>query len=105
MSWRELPSDFVHVAPGPSVSGHNRTHHWMLCFVEMSGSVFAGRRVATAHVTAGQTLAQRRPLSAFFQAFFAGEWHGRRRKVGLGKILEMITWLVHTFFPFELEFG
>jgi hypothetical protein len=102
MGWRKLASDFMHVAPGPSLSGHNRTHHGMLCFVEMFGRVFAGRRVATAHMAASHALAQRHPASALFQAFFAGEWQGRRRKVGLGKMLQMFTWLAHTFAPLDL---
>jgi hypothetical protein len=40
--WREFTADFVQVAPGPSLSGHNRTHHWMLGLAEMLRGVFAG---------------------------------------------------------------
>ena len=99
---REFAAGFVHVAPGPSLSGHNRTHYWMLCLVEMPGGVFAGRRVATADVATGQALTQRNPLGAFLQAFFAGDRRARRRKVGLGEVLEMFTWLVHTLSPLAL---
>src|SRR5215467_7672282 len=95
--WREFATDFVHVAPGPSLPGHNRTHHWMVRLVEMLCRVFAGRRVATAHVATGQALTQRNPPGAFFQAFFAGDWHTRRRKVGLAQVLKMFAWRVHTF--------
>jgi len=72
--------------------------------VKMLCRVFAGRRIATAHMAASQTLAQRHPSSAFLQAFLAGEWHGRRRKIGFGKVLKMFTWLVHTFSPLDLSF-
>src|ERR1700722_2670031 len=105
MGWREFAGDLVHVAPGPLVSGHNRTHHRMQRFVVMSCGVFAGRRVATAHVTAGHTLAQRNPPSAYFEALFAGVWHGRRGKVGLAKILKMFTLLVHKFSSLNLGLG
>jgi hypothetical protein len=40
--WHELAGDFMHVAPGPSFSRHNRTHYWMLRFVKMPCGVFAG---------------------------------------------------------------
>src|SRR5262249_37346051 len=99
---REFATDLVHVAPGPSLPGHNRTHHWMVRLVEMLCRVFAGRRVATAHVATGHALTQRNPPGAFFQAFFAGDWHARRRKVGLTQVLKMFAWLVHTFCPLTL---
>jgi hypothetical protein len=100
--WREFTGDFVHVAPGPSLAGHDRTHHWMLCFVEMLRRMFAGRRIATAHMAAGHALAQRHPRGAFFQAFFAGDWHARTRKVRSGEVLKMFAWLAHTFSPLNL---
>ena len=31
--------------------------------------------------------------------FFAGVWRPRRREAGLGKMIEMFTWSIHTFTP------
>lgn len=74
----------------------------MVRLAEMLCRVFAGRRVATAHVATGHALTQRNPPGAFFQAFFAGHWHARRRKVALAQVLKVFAWLVHTFCPLTL---
>ena len=67
----EFARDLVHVAPGPSIAGHDRAHDRMAGFVEMLCGVLSWRRIATADVAAGHTLAQRYPLSSLFEAFLA----------------------------------
>ncbi len=95
--WGEFATDFVHVAPSPSLPRHPRTHYWMLCLVEMLRRVFARRRIATADVATGHALAQCNPPGALLQAFFAGDRRAKGCKVGFGQILQMFTWLVHIF--------
>jgi hypothetical protein len=70
-----------------------------MCFVEMHRRVFAGRRVATAHVTALHAFPQRNPGRTFFQTFLASDGLAKRLKVSLRNVLKMLTWLVHTFSP------
>src|SRR4051812_5469500 len=97
MRRREFTSDLMLIAPSPSVAGHDRAHNSMPGFVEMPSGVLAWRGVAAADVAAGHALVQRYPLSTFFQAFFAGVWRPRRRKIGFSEIFEMCIWFIHSF--------
>ena len=97
MCRREFTLDLVHIAPGPLFAGLDRTHDRMPGVVEMLCGVFSWRRIATADVTAGHTLAQMHPPSSLFEAFLAGIGRSRRGKIGLREILEMFTWFIHRF--------
>src|SRR3974390_2157512 len=93
----EFTLDFVHIAPGPSVSGLDRAHDRMMGLMEMLCSVLSRRRIATADMTAGHALAQMHPPGSLFQAFLAGMGRSRRWKICLSKIIEMFTWFIHRF--------
>ena len=70
----------VHIAPDPGCRRHS-AHHWMLRIMEMFSGMLAGRRIATADVTARSALAKSDPKSALGQALLAGVGSSRRRKI------------------------
>src|SRR4026209_128639 len=69
----------VHIAPDPGRWRHS-AHHRMLRVVEMFGGMLAGRRIATADVTARSALAKSDPKCPLGQAFLAGIASSLRRK-------------------------
>ena len=87
----------MHIAPRPLVTRLDRAHDRVVGIVEMLCGVLSGRRITTADVAAGHTLAQMYPPSSLFEAFLAGIRSARWWKIGLRKILEMFTWFIHRF--------
>jgi len=94
-NWRQLARNLVHVAPRPPLAGHDRTHDWMLGFVEMLCSVFPCRGVAATHMAACHALSQSDPLSSFLEAFLACAGRVRWREISLRQILQVVAWVCH----------
>jgi hypothetical protein len=77
-TYRELPLryklswlNFIDVAPHPGFSRLDGTDKRMLALMEMFSGVFILRRIATAHMAAGETQAQVDPGIAGLHAFLA----------------------------------
>ena len=84
--WREFAANFVQIAPGPLLPGHRRTHHWMLCLMEVFGRVLSRGGVTTADVATRQALTECDPLGTCFQALFAADRFAKWCKVCFGTV-------------------
>src|SRR5262249_29259558 len=82
---------------GPGVSRHHRAHHGVLRFMEVPGRVFAGRRIAAAHVAARLALPQLHPTRSLTYAFLARAGGVGRWKCSDGQPSKMFTWQGHGF--------
>jgi hypothetical protein len=71
--------DFVHVAPGPGLSGLDRSHQGVLTTVEVLGGVFIFRRIAAADVSAFEAHPQVNPGVPGFYAVLANALVGLRK--------------------------
>src|SRR5215472_11229071 len=91
----EAPLRFVDVAPRPRSPGHDGAHHGMARLMEVLGRVLADRGVAAADMAAHLALPELDPARAFFQALLTGARRPRRREVGRGQVLQMLTRLRH----------
>ena len=76
----------MHVTPLP-IAGLQRLHDGMSGFCEMFVSVTAGRGIATADVTADQTLTQLHPAQPRVGASLADVAAGSRLRIRLFQVL------------------
>ena len=93
---RRLEHDLVNVAPAPVFTGLEGLDNGMAGCMEMPGSVFVLRGVATANVPADKALAQVYPGIANFQAILAAI--STRRD--FSNLVEVRTIYCHQFFSF-----
>ena len=93
----------MQIAPGPSIAGHDRTHHRVLRIVKMLCGVLPWRRVTTTDVTTGHALSEFDPCGSLLQTFFAAIWRPGSWEIRLGKVLEVFAWSIHQFNPFACD--
>jgi hypothetical protein len=82
-----LDQHLVYIAPAPVLPRLERADYRVAACVEVLGSVFIGRCVATAYVPASQALSQMHPRIAHSQALLAA----------LGGWRHLFSYLVYVF--------
>ena len=94
---REVQLYLVNVAPSPALAGLNRPHDGVICRMKVLGGVLVFRRIAAAHMPAGQAQAQMNPAVAGLEAFLAS----MRMRPYVVNLIEMCTGMHSLLFNFR----
>src|SRR5262249_54601829 len=93
----QVAHHLMNVAPRPGGSRHHRAHHGVLRCLEVFGRVFAGRRIAAAHVATRLAFPQLHPTRSLTQALLARAGGGGRWKSRVGQPSKVFTGQGHEF--------